>query len=60
MPNGTPVVIRVCDHRGECIDVLHNLRIIGNVIEIDTHEIDELIGALDDAEFQLGMGTDGE
>lgn len=56
MPNGTPIIIRLCDHRGECLDVDHQLRIDGKVVEIEQHNLDAFMGALDDADFELTHG----
>ena len=60
MLNGTPFILRLCDHRGECLEVDHDLRIDGRVVEIAVHKLDGLMEALSDTEFALFMDSDDE
>ena len=48
--------LRLCDHKGECVNVNFPCTIDGRVIEIDLYRLDELREQLDIAEDDLENG----
>lgn len=50
------VVMRLCDHRGECVDINFPVKIDGRVIEIPLYRLEELIEQLGIAEEDLDNG----
>lgn len=56
MLKGVPFILRLCDHKGECVDVEFNkLRLDGHIAEVRDYDLDDLIDALSAAEFELGQ-----
>lgn len=47
------VIIRLCDHKGECVNVNYEAKLDGRVVEIPLYRLDELYEALGVAQREL-------
>jgi hypothetical protein len=45
--------LRICDELGSCVDVKHDLKLDGGVVEVGLEQVSDLLGQIEDAADEL-------
>lgn len=46
-------ILRICDEKGSCVDVKHDLKLEGHVVEVDLDRTEDLLGQIENAVDEL-------